>query len=88
MKNKKEIIFFLTILTVTIFGLIFMGSQVYAAPANIPIPKVNLSIDNGGSPQNYVDNIKLLIVLTILTLLPSFIVMMTSFVRTIVVFGF
>lgn len=88
MKNKKEIIFFLTIFTVTIFGLIFMGSQVYAAPANIPIPKVNLSIDNGGSPQNYVDNIKLLIVLTILTLLPSFIVMMTSFVRTIVVFGF
>ena len=88
MKNKKGTIFFLVIFTVTIIGLVLSESKVSAAPANIPIPNVNISVDNAGTPQNYVDNIKLLIVLTILTLLPSFIMMMTSFVRIVVVFGF
>lgn len=86
--NKKRMVFFLAIFTFTIFGAILIGNKVYAAPADVPIPRVNLSIDNGGTPQNYVDNMKLLIAMTILTLLPSFIVMMTSFVRIIVVFGF
>ncbi len=63
--------------------------KAYAAPQNtMPIPKINISVDNANNPTEYVDNIKLLIMLTVLTLLPSFIVMMTSFVRTIVVFGF
>ncbi len=63
--------------------------KAYAAPQNtMPIPKINISVDNANNPMEYVDNIKLLIMLTVLTLLPSFIVMMTSFVRTIVVFGF
>ncbi len=40
------------------------------------------------SPSDYVSNIRLLILLTILTLLPSFIMMMTSFTRIIVTFSF
>ena len=83
MKNKKNI---LTILIVMILVFTFSKS-VNADPINIP----NLDISVGGestSPQNYVDNIKLLIVLTILTLLPSIIIMMTSFTRIIVVFSF
>jgi flagellar biosynthesis protein FliP len=68
---------------------LFLGFKVYAAPASIPIPNVNISVDGATStPAQYVDNIKLLILLTILTLLPSIIVMMTSFIRIIVVFSF
>lgn len=68
----------------------FTSMRVYAAPqaTTIPIPKVNISVDNSSSPKDYVDNIKLLIMLTILTLLPSIIVMTTSFIRIIVVFSF
>jgi flagellar biosynthetic protein FliP len=71
-------------------GIVFFYSmKAYAAPQNtMPIPKINISVDNANNPTEYVDNIKLLIMLTVLTLLPSFIVMMTSFVRTIEVFGF
>lgn len=69
-------------------ALIFtFDKSVSAEPINIP----NVNISVGGestSPQNYVDNIKLLIILTILTLLPSIIIMMTSFTRIIVVFSF
>ncbi|WP_399548895.1 flagellar type III secretion system pore protein FliP [uncultured Clostridium sp.] len=68
--------------------MLTVSTKVFAAPAQIPVPKINISVDGTSSPQNYVDNIKLLILLTILTLLPSIIVMMTSFVRTIVALGF
>lgn len=68
--------------------IVFAEIKVHAAPADITVPKVNISVDGADSPKEYVDNIKLLIILTILTLLPSIIIMMTSFVRIIVVFSF
>ena len=88
MKKRRNLFWAVMIFSVFI-GLTFWGSKVYAAPATIPIPKVSISVDNGtNSPKDYVDNIKLLILLTILTLLPSIIIMMTSFIRIIVVFSF
>lgn len=68
--------------------VIFAGFKVHAAPDDLNIPKINISVDGADTPKEYVDNIKLLIMLTILTLLPSIIIMMTSFVRIIVVFSF
>lgn len=82
--KKRHVL--LMILTFAV--LVFAGLKVHAAPTDIPIPKVNISVDGADSPKEYVDNIKLLIMLTILTLLPSIIIMMTSFVRIIVVFSF
>lgn len=68
---------------------ILCSQKVYAKPnTNVPMPKINLSVDGANSPKDYVNNIKLLIMFTILTLLPSFVIMMTSFVRIIVVFSF
>lgn len=72
-----------------ILGMLFCGVKAHAeTPATMPIPKINISVDNAKTPTDYVDNIKLLIMLTLLTFLPSIIVMMTSFTRIIVVFGF
>lgn len=71
-----------------IVALMVMSKRVLAAPEDITIPNVSISVDGASTPTDYVSNIKLLIVLTILTLLPSFIIMLTSFTRTIVVFSF
>lgn len=84
MSKKKKYLFMMLIALALIFTF---DKAVSAEPINVP----NVNISVGGestSPQNYVDNIKLLIVLTILTLLPSIIIMMTSFTRIIVVFSF
>lgn len=63
--------------------------KAYAAPVSVPsVPKVNLSIDGAQSPKEYVDSIKLLIVITVLALVPSILVLMTSFTRIIVVLSF
>ncbi|MBN4049323.1 flagellar type III secretion system pore protein FliP [bacterium AH-315-N14] len=80
-KNKNLLIF---ALIMVIMGIVTI-KVVNAVPQTLPIPKINLSIDKATTPTDYVDNIKLLVILTILTLLPSFIIMTTSFVRIIIV---
>lgn len=84
MKKKVCIISALVLL-----GVIFMGHSVQAATGtSIPIPKISLSVDNSSSPTDYVNNIKILVMMTVLTLLPSIVIMTTSFVRIVVVLGF
>ncbi|GAA0746223.1 flagellar type III secretion system pore protein FliP [Clostridium oceanicum] len=85
-KNSKKILIMLTTFTIV---LVLFKVKAYAAPDSpMPIPKIDISVDKATTPSQYVDNIKLFIFLTVISLLPSFIVMMTSFVRITVVFGF
>lgn len=80
-KNKSFLIFAMTMIIV---GIGTIGI-VNAAPQTLPIPNINISVGNSSTPNEYVNNIKLLLLLTVLTLLPSFIIMSTSFIRIIVV---
>jgi len=52
------------------------------------IPTVNLSINAPTEPKDLVQTLNIVIVLTLLVLAPSLILVMTSFLRLIVVFGF
>ncbi|WP_297416933.1 flagellar type III secretion system pore protein FliP [Clostridium sp.] len=84
--NKKRIVF--TIL-MALGILMFSTINAYAAPSSTNLPQLNISLGDGsGTPQDYVTSIKLLIFFTILALLPSIVIMMTSFTRIIVVFSF
>ncbi|MDP4087916.1 MAG: flagellar type III secretion system pore protein FliP [Bacillota bacterium] len=85
MKRHIRIILLLTALIILLFAI---SSTVFAATDTIPVPKVNISLDGSSSPKDYVNDIKILILLTILTLLPSIVIMMTSFTRIIVTFSF
>lgn len=67
--------------------LFIFSKQVFAAPTEVDMPMVSISVDGSESAADYVDNIKIFIFLTILTLLPSFIIMFTSFTRITVVFS-
>ncbi len=50
-----------------------------------PLPAVDLNIRPSDSPGEVVDSVKLLVLLTLLSLAPAFLVMVTSFTRIIVV---
>ena len=80
-KNRNLLVF---AFVMAIIGIVAI-KVVNAAPQTLPIPKINISVDNANTPTEYVDNIKLLMMLTVLTLLPSFIIMTTSFIRIIIV---
>jgi flagellar biosynthetic protein FliP len=73
--------------------LLFLGlsalapfAQAQVVPAN---PQVQISIQNGpGGNGNLSINLQLLILFTVLSLAPSLLIMMTSFVRVIIVLSF
>jgi flagellar biosynthetic protein FliP len=85
MKNKKIFIIAL------VFGLTFFCATytAYAEPLDFPIPKVEINVDNAAAaPKDYVDSIKVLILITVLTLVPSIMILTTSFTRIVVVLSF
>ncbi len=48
----------------------------------------SIKIEDSKDPQDYVFSLQLLFVLTVLTLAPSILIMMTSFTRIIIVLSF
>jgi flagellar biosynthesis protein FliP len=79
--NKKGTLYALLMLTV-----VFYGKFTFAQ--GISMPTVNLGFKSINEPHELVTNIKILIALTILTLAPAILIMMTSFTRIIIVLSF
>lgn len=67
-------------------GLIFCAETAFAQ--GITLPTVNLGYKSVTDPQEMVSSIKILLALTILTLAPAILIMMTSFTRIIIVLSF
>ncbi len=75
--------------------IVSMLSNAIGAPANeplningVPIPSVDLSINPPKTPTQLVTTLNIVILLTLLVLAPSLVLMMTSFLRIIIVLGF
>lgn len=56
--------------------------------AQVTLPSVNLGFKTTDNPNEVVSAIKLVLVLTVLTLAPAILIMMTSFTRIIIVLSF
>jgi flagellar biosynthetic protein FliP len=69
------------------FILLFLvfGSILYAG---VEVPTVNLSLSAPDTPKQLVTSLNVVIVLTLLFLAPSLVLVMTTFTRFIIVFGF
>lgn len=80
----------LLVLTIIILGLFwFLGWGAPLASADpITVPDINFDMEQSDSPQEVVGTLQILILLTILTLVPAFLVLMTSFTRIVVVLSF
>lgn len=66
---------------------IILSSAAFAAPG-ISISDNGITINNTNDPQEIGTSIKLLLLLTVLSVLPSILIMMTSFTRIIIVLSF
>ena len=66
--------------------LIVMSATAFAADApNMPIPSFNFGVGEAQSPKDVALSLQIIFLLTILTLAPSILMMMTSFTRIIIV---
>lgn len=59
-----------------------------SAEPPIPIPKIGLDIETADNPQEVALSLQILFLLTILSLAPALLIMLTSFTRVIIVLSF
>jgi flagellar biosynthetic protein FliP len=87
MKNNKKRIVLTLMMALGI--MMFCTINAYAAPSTTQLPQLNISLgDKNGTAQDYVSSIQIMIFFTIISLLPSIVIMMTSFTRIVIVFSF
>ena len=55
------------------------------ADSTLPVPRLSFGLEQSQAPQDVASGIQILVLLTILTLAPSLLIMMTSFTRTVIV---
>ena len=72
---------------ISIIVLIILTSTVYAEPA-FPVPKIGISVEPAQNPKDVATSMQILLLLTVLSLAPSILIMMTSFTRIIIVLSF
>jgi flagellar biosynthetic protein FliP len=78
-EKKLKVKFPVILLALT---MIFLLTREAAAA---PLPAVDFSITPSDSPDQVVDSVKLLVLLTLLSMAPAFLIMMTSFTRIVIV---
>ena len=67
------------------FGLFFVGSW---AAAQVTLPTLNLGFKSTQNPTEVVNTVKMVLVMTVLTLAPAILIMMTGFTRILIVLSF
>jgi len=68
--------------------LIVIGLVSFLGAEAVTIPTMNFELSAPSSPQQLVSSLNVLIILTLLFLAPSMILVMTTFTRFVIVFGF
>jgi flagellar biosynthetic protein FliP len=78
---------FLSITGLTAFIFLLSQTAVQGAPL-VPVPNINIGVEAANNPRDVALSLQVLFVLTVLSLAPSILIMMTSFTRIIVVLSF
>jgi|YNPMSStandDraft_2_1061718.scaffolds.fasta_scaffold00004_55 flagellar biosynthetic protein FliP len=88
-KKTKNFIFLIIYILIIIISLSILSSPLYAQENDtIPIPFVDLNIKQAKTPRDVALSLEILLLISLLTLLPSIIISVTSYVRIIIVFDF
>ncbi len=69
-------------------GLCFIPALSFAQATSLPIPTIKFGVGEAKDPGEVSVLIQILVLLTILSLAPAILIMMTSFTRLVVVFSF
>ncbi|MDB5084647.1 MAG: flagellar biosynthetic protein FliP [Bacilli bacterium] len=70
------------------FALSACSGHVFAADTNLVLPGVNIGVGSSSSPKDVSSSLQIILLLTVLSLAPSILILMTCFTRIIVVLSF
>lgn len=82
----KRLVFFIILSLLFLFATEAWSQM--GTGGNLALPKLSINVDQANSNQDFGMTLQLLLVMTVLTLAPSILIMMTSFTRIIIVFHF
>lgn len=86
-KGRKKVSSMFIIFAVLCF-LVTIGHSAKAYAEPVSVPSINIKIGESSGSEEIVVTLKIILLLTVLSLAPSFIIMLTSFARIVVVLGF
>lgn len=77
-------------LAAILLALALLPGSAYAAPEDgtMPLPKVSFGVDQADSPEDISTSLQVLLLLTVLSLAPALLIMVTSFTRIVIVLAF
>ncbi|NLK20773.1 MAG: flagellar type III secretion system pore protein FliP [Epulopiscium sp.] len=87
-KKSRNIILIITIILAV---QILFSLTIFAEPVDettLPIPQIGINIEPAESPREVASSLQILFILTVISLAPSILIMMTSFTRIIIVLHF
>jgi flagellar biosynthesis protein FliP len=70
------------------FFFLIIGAGLAWSQGSVPLPKVTFGVEKAGAPEDIAVTLEIVALLTILSLAPSIIVMMTAFTRIVIVLNF
>lgn len=79
---------FKSFLLIALLVVILLPLNAGFAATNIQFPDINISVSGENGDVQVANSIQILVLLTVLSLAPSILIMMTSFTRFIIVLGF
>lgn len=88
MRKRKTIKYLITIVGLILAFNFFVPYTTFANGTIPPIPSIDISIGNGDEAQGAATTLQLLFMMTIISLAPSILLMMTCFTRIIIVLHF
>ena len=82
--SKYRNIFF----SVIAFIVLLVTPSLASSAPLVPVPNLNIGVEAATDPKDVALSLQILLTMTVLTLAPSILIMMTSFTRIIVVLSF
>lgn len=71
-----------------VFLIFLLSTKLLHAANTIPIPTISIGVGESTNPSDLVKTLQIVLLLTIITLAPSILVLMTSFTRIVIVLHF
>ncbi len=88
MNRSKRISRFIGLIAMTAAISVILFPRNAAGAPEIPVPSITIGLGDASNPKEMATSLQMLFLLTILSLAPSILVMMTSFTRVVVVLSF
>ena len=74
---------------VALVALLAVAGLCFAASARaVPVPSISVGVEDSDDPGTMAKSLQIILLLTVLSLAPSFVIMFTCFTRIVVVFSF